>query len=377
MNKNVILAVDDEVLNLQIIEELLCDKFEVHCLDSGEACLEQIEDINPSILLLDVSMPGGMSGYQVCEVLKKNPRTSNVAVMFLSAMSSLEDRIAGYNAGGEDYIVKPFAREELEAKIVHLAQHIEAMNNLEGQLQYATDVAFNIMANNSEVGQVVQYVERLTDVTNYTELSKELMSALAGFGLKCVVAFRINEQDVQYHASRASVSPIVMELFEMLKDRGRIFTFGSRVMFNFKFCSFLVLDIPERDDDFVGRVRDHLCFIGTTTDQALSALITESELEQQRSKLGKALEIVSQRVNGLIEDLNVSHEENEQIFTELQEKFDAEIPRMGLEDDQEKYIFDSLDNTIQRSVHREDKLLRIKGSFADMESELSGLFNLN
>lgn len=375
MNKSVILAVDDEAFNLQIIEELLCDKFEVHCLDSGESCLENIEKINPSILLLDVSMPG-LDGYQVCQAIKENPNTRNIAVMFLSARSTLDDRIAGYNAGGEDYIVKPFAREELEAKLVHLAQSIDAMNDLEGQLQHATDVAFNIMANNSEVGQVVQYVERLTDVTDFTELSKELMSALAGFGLRCVVSFRISESNVQYHASRASVSPIVTELFEMLKDRGRIFTFGTRIMFNFKFCSFLVLDIPERDEDFVGRVRDHLCFIGTTTDQALSALVTENELNQQRAMLSQALGIVNQKVNGLIEDLNASHVENEQIFTELQEKFDAEIPRMGLEDDQEQYIFSSLDYTIQRSVHREDKLLKIKSSFADMEEKLSSLFKL-
>lgn len=375
MNKSVILAVDDEAFNLQIIDELLCDKFEVHCLDSGEACLEHIEKINPSILLLDVAMPG-LNGYQVCQAIKENPRTRNIAVMFLSAGSTLDDRIAGYNAGGEDYIVKPFAREELEAKLVHLAQHIDAMNDLEGQLQHATDVAFNIMANNSEIGQVVQYVERLTDVTDYPELAKELMSALAGFGIRCVVSFRLSEQNVQYHASCASVSPIVTELFEMLKDRGRIFTFGSRVMFNFKYCSFLVLDIPERDDDFVGRVRDHLCFIGTTTDQALNALVTDNQLMQQRKMLHQTLDIVNHRVNGLIEDLNASHVENEQIFRELQEKFDTEIPRMGLEDDQELYIFDSLDDTIQRSVHREDKLLKIKSSFADMESELSSLFKL-
>lgn len=372
MNKNVILAVDDETFNLQIIEELLCDKFEVHCLDSGEACLEHIEKINPSILLLDVAMPG-LNGYQVCQAIKENPRTSNIAVMFLSAHSTLDDRIAGYNAGGEDYIVKPFAREELEAKLIQLAQHIDAMHELEDQLQHATDVAFNIMANNSEVGQIVQYVERLTDVKDYAELSKELMSALAGFGLRCVVSFRPSEHNVQYYASRASVSPIVTELFEMLKDRGRIFTFGTRVMFNFKFCSFLVLDIPERDEDFVGRVKDHLCFIGTTTDQALSALVTELQLRSQRAKLDKALSLVNHRVTHLVEDLNASHEENEKIFTELQEQFDVEIPRMGLDDDQEQYIFNSLDNTIQRSVHREDKLLRIKLSFAEMESELTDL----
>ena len=108
MAEHIILAVDDEPFNLEIIEEILEDDYQLHFASSGPECLSVVEGIAPEVILLDVSMPD-MDGYEVCRQLKSNPATADIMVMFVSARGTIEERIEGYNVGAEDYIVKPFA----------------------------------------------------------------------------------------------------------------------------------------------------------------------------------------------------------------------------------------------------------------------------
>ena len=79
----VVLAVDDEPFNLEILEEILSEGYEFHSAMSGPECLEVVGKLQPSVILLDVSMPN-MDGYEVCQKLKADPKTENIPVIFCS-----------------------------------------------------------------------------------------------------------------------------------------------------------------------------------------------------------------------------------------------------------------------------------------------------
>ncbi len=111
-----ILSVDDEPINQSIIEELFSSNFEVFLVSSGEECLQQINNIKPDVILMDVSMQG-IDGYVTCRELKKINHICEIPVIFVSARGTLEDKIKGHEAGGHDYITKPFNHSELEIKI--------------------------------------------------------------------------------------------------------------------------------------------------------------------------------------------------------------------------------------------------------------------
>jgi hypothetical protein len=83
--------------------------------------------------------------------------------------------------------------------------------------------------------------------------------------------------------------------------------------------------------------------------------------------------LVKNKFEDLVWVLNESHSVNETIFKELQEQYEAHIPSMGLEDDQEQYIYRSLDKTIQKSVAREDQVMNIKTTFVEIEDDLNNL----
>ena len=111
-----ILIVEDEPHLRIILEKQLRDapdaNYEVRSAEDGVKGLEEIRRDPPELILLDVMMPG-MDGYEVCRQLKANPLTSRIPVIFLTAKTTLDDRLEGLNAYADDYVTKPWDRQEL------------------------------------------------------------------------------------------------------------------------------------------------------------------------------------------------------------------------------------------------------------------------
>jgi len=115
-NQFKILVVDDDPLNLEILEEILSEKYTVRTAETGEDAIQVLPEFNPDLMLLDIMMPG-IDGYEVCRRIRSDHRYYLLKIILVSGKSMLEERLQGYEAGADDYIVKPFVDEELEAKI--------------------------------------------------------------------------------------------------------------------------------------------------------------------------------------------------------------------------------------------------------------------
>ncbi|MCX5869595.1 MAG: sigma-54 dependent transcriptional regulator [Deltaproteobacteria bacterium] len=117
-----ILVVDDTPENLTLMSSLLKDDYKVKVANSGEKALKiAASDSPPNLILLDIMMPG-MDGYEVCRRLKRDPKTMNIPVIFLTARSDMEDEQKGLELGAVDYIIKPISPPIVMARIKnHLA----------------------------------------------------------------------------------------------------------------------------------------------------------------------------------------------------------------------------------------------------------------
>ena len=114
-----ILIVDDVMSNVLLLKVLLTnEKFAIATASNGRQALEKVEKENPDLVLLDVMMPD-MSGFEVAQHLKSNPQTAEIPIIFLTALNSTADIVKGFQVGANDFISKPFNKEELIIRVTH------------------------------------------------------------------------------------------------------------------------------------------------------------------------------------------------------------------------------------------------------------------
>jgi CheY-like chemotaxis protein len=112
-----IMVVDDNPANLKLLEDMLRQHgHEVRSFPRGPLALAAADYEPPDLILLDINMPG-MNGYEVCERLKSSTRLADIPVIFISALTAIEDKVAGFRSGGVDYVSKPFQFEEVSARV--------------------------------------------------------------------------------------------------------------------------------------------------------------------------------------------------------------------------------------------------------------------
>ncbi|MEG3987215.1 EAL domain-containing protein [Microcoleus sp. S28C3] len=131
---NTILVVDDVPANLGILADFLSEaSFEVLVAQDGESAIQKINYVIPDLILLDIMMPG-IDGFETYKRLKANPLWSQIPVIFITALSETDNVVKGLSLGAVDYIIKPFQKEEVLARIKthldlrHLTTTIEAKN---------------------------------------------------------------------------------------------------------------------------------------------------------------------------------------------------------------------------------------------------------
>ncbi|MBL1176965.1 diguanylate cyclase domain-containing protein [Pantanalinema sp. GBBB05] len=161
--ETIILVVDDNPTNLLVLSQTLKEVgLKVRVSMDGESALEQVQEDPPELILLDIQMPG-IDGFETCERLKINPLTCDIPVIFITANHGTDNIIKGLSLGAVDYIVKPFQKEEVLARVqVHLRlrllarkvqeqaialqlanQQLEQLANLDGLTQVANRRRFD------------------------------------------------------------------------------------------------------------------------------------------------------------------------------------------------------------------------------------------
>lgn len=121
--KPIVLVVDDTPENIDVVNGLLKDKYQVKVALDGPKALGIASSLKPpDLILLDIMMPE-MDGYEVCSKLKEDPATAEIPILFLTAKAEIEDMVKGFELGAVDYVTKPFNPEELLARVQTHLEH--------------------------------------------------------------------------------------------------------------------------------------------------------------------------------------------------------------------------------------------------------------
>ena len=149
LRKASVLVVDDDVRMLRMMQHILeLEGFQVLTASDGEAALSMMDRESPCLVLLDIKMPG-MDGYTICRRIRE---FSQIPIIMVTAMARDEERIQGLDAGADDYITKPFAANELMARVRAVLRRAGVLNEHSKPVFHASDLVIDFSRNRVFLG---------------------------------------------------------------------------------------------------------------------------------------------------------------------------------------------------------------------------------
>ncbi len=236
-----IMVIDDEEMIRRLLEKRLrAAGYEVHAYDGAVAALPEIERVRPDLILLDVNMPV-MDGTEACRrITESHP---GIPVIFLTARGDVEDRVTGFEAGGRDYILKPFHVAELLARV---------------QTALREKAAKEAAERRAETFEILAITDPLTGVSNrrYFDMrfSEEIERAKRyGSDLSCLMIDIDNFKSINDTYGHAAGDRVLVEVAAVVKGRMRTTDFVAR----FGGEEFVVL-LPETDIAAAATIADRI-----------------------------------------------------------------------------------------------------------------------
>jgi DNA-binding response OmpR family regulator len=351
-NRARVLLVDDDSQFRGYMRELLeGEGYQVDEADSLPAIEERffngVENPLPDITLMDVKMPGA-NGYEVCRIMRENPRTTDVPIIFVSGLSNLDEKMEGYEAGGDDYIGKPVVPSELFAKMQVSLLNAKTKKALQEQLSDSNSVAFEVMKNNADLGLILRFMERSFTCRTYKELGQALFETTSGYGLNASVQFHVKSGIIDMTCDGVQ-RQLESSLMSQARAKGRIFDFGCRTIINHNHVSLLIRNMPMDDPNRYGTFKDNLCILIDGVEARISGLEAEQSLVRHKQRLQVTVNNMKellQRIDATNQELRVqSTEVVEKLMGELQ----LEFASLDLYEEQENRILKKVEQAIERS----------------------------
>lgn len=365
-----ILCVDDEPVNLIIMEELLRDNYALNSVKSGESCLEQVGLQKPDLILLDVNMPK-MDGLETCERLKTDTDTAEIPIIFVSALASHEELMAGYEAGGDDYITKPFSEAILQKKVQIVLASQQRKWELEQISDRAVEALKNNLTNTEMLGMVVQFLHRCQRINDVDELVNNVFDCLREFELESSLLIQAEPENRVWFSDGID-RPMESQILESLRGQDRVLSFGTRLAINSDHVTLLVRKLPSGQEE-IENLRQQLVIMIEGLDTRLHAMQAEMLFDSRRELLTRVLESTRDKLGEIDEQHKQQTLVASEIATEMGNELERSMLQLDLTEQQKKALLKIIDSGVSKikSLHDED--CKLEDQFKVIIDDLSSL----
>jgi len=367
-DKATIFIVDDDEFAAMVTTDILSSEYAVQHVVDGQSALKLIAEQQPDLLLLDVDMPG-ISGYEVCRSLREDSDVSDLPIIFLSGMVSDEDRLAGYEVGGDDYLTKPVSADELRSKVkIQLATYAER-RRLKNDLSSAFSTAMTAMSSSSEIGAVLQFVRTSFECPDYSSLCTEVLNTLSSYGLEASVKIH-GAQCAASLSHNGGCSPLEESVLSNMSRQGRLFEFGSRTSCSYEHITIIIKSDARGDPERHGRMKDNIAWLAEGANARVVALDSMASVGKQHAALVQLTASASKSLQGIDQRHREQGARSSQIFLELQTNFDRSMLTLGVTQSQEEELAVMLQGAADQAQALYDEGLEIGSHMENILKQL-------
>ncbi|MBT1444535.1 response regulator [Shewanella sp. JM162201] len=347
--------VDDDNDYCHLMHEVLHDDYQVSLFFEAGSFRAALAGGKPDIVLMDISLPD-VSGIELCLELQRSGMDS--AVIFVSGMNTLEERLKAYEAGGVDFIAKPFELKELVAKTHAVANYQIKKRSLAEAESFSRHMAFQSMSESAQYGAVLQFFRQCFLCQQYSQLADAFFELMNHLELKTCLEIRV-EENLYFVPEHTAISPIEANIFELLDHQGRLYDFGSRTICNDKHVSFLIKNMPLDNDVLYGRIRDVIAVVV----EGLEARILDISRQQT---LSRVVDDIQKLVGGLANRIQESDQQFCQAMTSITSEIRASFHVLDMTEEQENFFTSLVERNLRQANSASSAFLGLQSALKAM-----------
>lgn len=357
-----IAVVEDNAAQRMILSRLLDSEYRVQAFESGMAFLDSTDSFDA--ILLDIEMPG-IDGYETCRQWRERLGCDGIPIIFVSAHDTAPERMAAYEAGGDDFVTKPIAAKELRHKLTGIIEHRRQLRDLAAQSSSA-------LTTMGDLEGIIEFLRQSASCTSYDAIAGLLIKAMSNAGLRGAVQVR-GSNGLLNTTSDGRLSPLQTSVLATLRDIGRTFEMGSRAIINYEHASLLVENLPTQDPAKVNRLREHLTVLVESADMRIAGLDASNDRSAQKSGIHGALAELRDTLRRLTEHSQKNRSSGQIHLMEALELLSRTLGTLGLTESQQSYVDDLIKCTLDDTQHYFDETAGLETEFSDVLRHLESL----
>lgn len=342
-----IAIVDDNAPQRFILSKLLGADYAVETFENGDTFLASSETF--AIVLLDIGMPG-LDGYDTCRALRKRPGGNTVTVVFVSAHDTADDRIAAYEAGGDDYLLKPVSAHELRHKLGNIVAYREAIHALAHQSNTAQVLVQEAVGKVGDLGTVVDTLRKLAALRDQNAVAELFIATLDTWSLEGAVRVLIDGNPVD-RTTDGPLSPLAASVLATRRETGHLFEFGSRALITYPHLAVLIHNLPTDEPERRASLLDHLSILTECADQRIRDIEVLNGQAPRSSDGSHPLDALGRALVQISEQGRDNLAQAQQLLIEPLEHLERALDSMSLTDIQRAYL-DDLFKAAQDDLNR-------------------------
>lgn len=359
-----IVIVEVDETNIELLQGMLEEEFEVQVISPKECNLENLQVCNPAAVILNPQGEAINIG-QICTILKEqNPKAY---ILYLDDEENIDRQVDAYDVGCNDYLAKPFNPIEIyhkiKSSIAAASQTIEYMN----QANQARNMAFTMMEANSELGTILRFIEQVITTNNYQDLGNALVNAGDSFDTHLAVQLRTHAGASNFRCQKDSD---VVKLLSAATLDGKIIENGRRLIFSKTHVAFFATKIPS-DPEKYGRLKDNLALLLNAAEAKMTSLIAErTQVEEREALIQDVMEKVLNSMTTIGSHYE-NHETDMQVTAqEFRDHMESILMAIDLDEKQEEALLKSIESFLTRLLDTEETKSLIQHSFKSLLIDL-------
>ncbi len=310
--------------------------------DAAQRCNEE----QPEIIIAQNHLEDG-NAFDFCTRMRLLQNQQMIPIFILADKHSKKERVQTFQVGADEYISE-FDIDYIVALINHELEGNRLRLQLEEEKTQASNLVAEALTTSSELGNAINFIERCHRFESRDVIATEVIKFCALFKLKVVVGIH---EEAQWHffSSTGTVAELERDLMQSIHQQDRFVDFGIRTQMNWPNIAVLIKNMPLREPDKYGRIKDLLPTLLSSANIRIHSLYEEKRIQEQTTLMTEAIQSLQPSIEHVCQSMKSDNKQHRDGLSNFLQKIIIALPTLGLEDDQEDFFISSVESLIQQA----------------------------